>query len=169
MHLLITISSELNDLQPLRQFMCKREISVFRSAALTIYMDNGVKTLSGRFRENSSRRRSNPSCCRCVDSFLLSPSPPRCGSYVHDVFFSLSSPSPPPPCTAPANNQQLKVFRQEWHACRRAGGCHGPAFPALHTMKTKAFCGRGEVPILRQWWCVSVQPELDFSPGFSVM
>lgn len=36
-------------------------------------------------------------------------------------------------------------------------------------MKTKAFCGRGAVPILRQWWRVSVQPELDFSPGFSVM
>ena len=70
MHVLITVSQELNDLQPLWQFMCKREPSVFISTAPSIYMDNGVKTLSRRFTENGSCRRSKPLSVLCE---LVSP------------------------------------------------------------------------------------------------
>lgn len=108
MHVLITISTELNDLQPLRQFMCKRELSVFISAALSIYTDNGVKTLSGRFRENDSRRGSKPSCRRCRDSLLpVSISAWSCTPWLRNVVF--------------CQNEQLKVFRRE-DTCRPAGG-----------------------------------------------
>lgn len=99
---------------------CANESSQYSQAPLSIYTDNGVKTLSGRFRENDSQEIKTfpPPVPGFLSDSFLSPSPPGNARRGWGTLFSS--------CFPLRHNEQLKVFRRE-DTCRPAGGI--PASP----------------------------------------